>query len=343
MKKYNLFFALGAVTLIGFVLRMYNLDGPCLNDDETFTMRMAASNISYIMTVAWTVEPNPPLYYLIAHYIGAVTLCAVRFPAAIFGTLAIVATYFVGEEYRGEWLGILSSGTMAISYNMIYFSQFGRAYTLAMLSLAIAATAFLKLCRTDKTIWYMLFVIFCAISMWSHAYTTVPIGLMCIFLLYHNARKISGWIVLLAFWCFPYALYLNINRPPGEWGGSIIDVVIALPFDLLWIPGIVLLPIIIWTLIKNAGAVVTKPRVYLTAVGLITALSVVVVSLLTPVFPRYAIPVAPLLLVSGLIPVADYIHGLEAREQQVSVAAVWFFVVFACSYTPLIAWYNGCV
>jgi len=346
VKRWYVPAAVVALTIIAFFLRLYHLDAQCLTWDEQFTKNLAVTNASYIIAFTFTRDPNPPLYYFAAKlsgmFFGEFSTYALRFPAAIFGALSVPVVYLIGKEYRNEILGLMMAFTATVSYQMIFYGQFARAYTLVFLLFAVATYAYLKIHSVEnRKWWYLLFVVSATAALWSHAYAFVPVGLLCLYLLWKDWKLFRWFFALLCLWCLPFLYYVTVisNRSQEHFGGEWWQVAYMLPLEILWIPGFVIIPMCILALYKSRTDIFNDSRVYLGYVAMFTVVSTVVISFVNPIFPRYALLVAPVIMMIGLSKVAEWIDRQPDIEKKVACALVYGFVIVACSYTPLIAWY----
>lgn len=336
--------AIAGLTAFAFLLRIYHIDAQCMTWDENFTKNLAITNASHIISFSFTVDPNPPLYYLVAHVFGNLygfTPFIMRLPAAIFGTLAVPVVYLIGKEYRDEILGLLMAATVTISYQMIFYGQFARAYSTVFFFFAIATYAFLKMFRDEKVSWCLLFTVAASLAMWSHAYAAAPLGLMWLYILWKKGKSILVEFVLFLLWCSPFLYYVNVlsQRSNEHFGGAWWQVAYMLPLELFWIPSIFVIPLFIRQLCRNRESAFNKPEIFLGFVAAVTMASAIIISFVNPIFPRYALLIAPIVLAIGLSPIIAYIENLKTVEQKYAAGAVFIFIIFACSYTPLLAWY----
>jgi len=120
LRDYWPLIPLASLTLLGLILRLYQLDWQCLMVDETVTLMIAAKTTSEIFVWSMQVDCNPPLYYLLAHWstllFGIISDFAIRFPSVILGTLAIPISYLVGKEIRNTTLGLLSATIISFMF-----------------------------------------------------------------------------------------------------------------------------------------------------------------------------------------------------------------------------------
>ena len=119
---------LAGLTLLAFALRFYRLGTWGFDSDEVFMQR---DSIALRPT-------NPrPLMYLLNHYLIAplapLDELGLRLLPAICGVLAIPAFYAIARRLVGPRAGLIGAFFIATSGLMVYYSQFGRYWTLVFL------------------------------------------------------------------------------------------------------------------------------------------------------------------------------------------------------------------
>ena len=113
-----------------------------------------------------------PAYFYFMHYwvewFGT-SAFALRFPAVIFGALAAVALFLLGNELFGSLSGVVAALLMALTPEQIYFSQQARMYSLLAL-LAICSTYFLILLRkrSQNTWLYFAYAVVSIAGVYTH-------------------------------------------------------------------------------------------------------------------------------------------------------------------------------
>ncbi|HEX7587172.1 MAG TPA: glycosyltransferase family 39 protein, partial [Anaerolineae bacterium] len=99
MKK--TWFAILAITLIAFLLRVYRLDFVSLRGDEAFTVIFVQRTWDGLWKGIRTIEPNPPLMYLVLRVwialVGAGEFVT-RYFSAFFGVLCVPLLYRLARE-----------------------------------------------------------------------------------------------------------------------------------------------------------------------------------------------------------------------------------------------------
>jgi mannosyltransferase len=130
-------FALAVILTIGFVLRIYQLDGTSLWFDEAFSLKTAQFSTAELV-LRTSHDTQPPLYYVMLKvWISAFgeTPMAMRAMSVAWGMLAIVGTFlFVYEAYGclppnvAMRAALLCTAFVALSPFQILWSQMARMY-----------------------------------------------------------------------------------------------------------------------------------------------------------------------------------------------------------------------
>jgi 4-amino-4-deoxy-L-arabinose transferase-like glycosyltransferase len=131
----------GAATVMGLFLRMFDLGARALSSVEVYTWDFAHHPVSFIVGRLTHIETNPPLYYLIAHFVMQIgdSEFLLRLPSALAGTLAIPLVYVLGRLGGAPRSGIIGAGLLALSALAIDYSREARTYPLLQDACLIAA------------------------------------------------------------------------------------------------------------------------------------------------------------------------------------------------------------
>ncbi len=149
------------ITLLGAFLRFYNLGKKSLWFDElaqvtiskTIIHDLSLPQMGFLQGMWW--ELSPPLDYFITHFmfVFGSSEWILRFPAAIFGVLSILAIFFLAKEFFGAPVGVISAFLLSISPMHIWYSQEVRVYSLFMF-LTILSFLFLSQITKNDNTWY---------------------------------------------------------------------------------------------------------------------------------------------------------------------------------------------
>lgn len=339
--------ALAAITLLGFLLRLHNLDWQCLKVDELVTRWAAMQTTESIITWSLSVDYNPPLYYLLAHWssliFGEVTRFSLRFPALICGTLAITAAYFIGKEIKGNTLGLLLASLISFMFPFYYYSQDARAYPLVILCFICLSYFWIKLYKGSLTLESIAgFSIFAALCLWSHYYSAAPIIILGFFLLRKYKSNLLFVIIPTVLFVSPMIWLFDLNQFATRTDHSIFDVFWLTPQwmstlllnELFCWSWILVVPLVVYALIKYKSGL----NRILAFTGIITALLLIPIAQITATLPRYAILVSPLLLLVAMYPVSDIIDNQKSISKKIAIFSLVIFIFFLFNYQSIVMW-----
>jgi mannosyltransferase len=133
MRNRAWLWALVAVLLVGFSLRVLRLGAQSLWYDETVSVFLAGRSIPEL--IAHTAgDIHPPGYYLLLHVwtrLAGHSEFAAAFASVWFGVLLVALAYRLGASVFGRGAGLLAALLVALSPYNLWYSQEVRMYTLA--------------------------------------------------------------------------------------------------------------------------------------------------------------------------------------------------------------------
>jgi len=174
-----------SLTIIGFILRFYNLGFNSLWLDEASTHTFAVMSIPEIWQATMGGEFNPPLFYWIEHVMLAFgnNEFVLRFFPALFGLLTIPLVYLAGKEFIDRNVGIIAAAACTFSPFLIFYSQEARAYSMMLFFVAAALVFYFRAQKTNDLKNWALFGAFSALAFWSHFYAFVIISSLILYAL----------------------------------------------------------------------------------------------------------------------------------------------------------------
>jgi uncharacterized membrane protein len=277
-KRYTIL--LSILIFIGILFRFYHLGYNSLWYDEAFTLFAANHSLAGIWDIASNTtitnislqfDPNnPPLFYFIEHFMlmfGKGEF-VVRFIPALLGVLTIPVFYYIGKEFEDHDVGIIMAALLTFSPFHVYYSQEARAYSAMPFFFSLALFFFLFSLRTNKIYSWILFGFFSGLTLWTHYYTLIPLGILFTFSFFWGIRRTRNGekqphryllslfsFVLVSLPLVPLILNLYNKRtstPPLPWGVKGFDIIfqtfnalseyhrsISILFSILFIIGIV--------------------------------------------------------------------------------------------------------
>jgi len=185
-----------SLTLIGAVLRFYNLGFNSLWLDEASTLNFAVKSLPEIWQATTGGEFNPPLFYWTEHImlVFGNSEVVLRFIPALLGVLTIPLIYLVGKEFMDRNTGIIAAAAFAFSPFLIYYSQDARAYSMMLFFVTFAMVFYFRALKSNDLTNWALFGVLSALAFWTHFYALVIIGALILYALYELLPKIKNSI-----------------------------------------------------------------------------------------------------------------------------------------------------
>jgi mannosyltransferase len=183
-----------SLTLVGAILRFYNLGYNSLWLDEASTLTIAVKSIPDIWQATTGGEFNPPLFYWTEHVmlIFGNSEVVLRVVPALLGVLTIPLIYLVGKEFMDRNTGIIAAAAFAFSPFLIFYSQEARAYSMMLFFVTASMVFYFRALKSNGLSDWALFGILSALAFWSHFYALVIIGALFLYALYELYPKIRN-------------------------------------------------------------------------------------------------------------------------------------------------------
>jgi 4-amino-4-deoxy-L-arabinose transferase-like glycosyltransferase/tetratricopeptide (TPR) repeat protein len=162
------------ICILGAIIRFYKLSELILYWDEPYhTVAIAAKPLSFNLTHDY----GSMLYQILVHFLlplGKLEFFS-RLPAAVFGILIILGTYFVGKLFFGKREGIIAAIFVCFSPYLLNYSQYARAYTAFTFFFLLSLYFFFRAIKENKSKYWALYIIFTVISIYTHLITLVAV------------------------------------------------------------------------------------------------------------------------------------------------------------------------
>lgn len=142
------------ILLIAFGLRVYDLDGQSIWNDEGLSIYRASQSVSHILANTITIDgvdtrdTNPPLYFLALHawrLIGGDSVFALRLLAVMISLLNVPLIYQIGTRVFNRLTGLGAAFLLAISPFHVWMSQEMRNYSLLLFFNMLSFYALIRL------------------------------------------------------------------------------------------------------------------------------------------------------------------------------------------------------
>jgi len=179
-KKEKTLISLIIIVVLGITLRGYNLGARSIHFDEMNSLIWSGAVTEYTADLpdGWDLIKDPiynvfPLYYWILQLwmrLVSPSEIMLRIISVIFGVALIPVVYLIASELFSKKVGLLSAFFAATSPFFIYYSQFGKAYSLMFFTTSLSLYFFLTALKYDKNRFWVGYSFVLVLSILSHYY-----------------------------------------------------------------------------------------------------------------------------------------------------------------------------
>ncbi len=220
------------ITVLGGILRFYNIGIRSLWLDEAITVNLAWSSIRDIVLNRASTGIHPPLYFIFIHFwisLFGDSEIALRSFSAIFSTISIPLIYLFANKVFDQVTAIISSLLFALSPFQLYYSQEARMYPLltffSILSIYLIYIWSINECRSEKKT--LLGIVFINIlSLYTHIYSVFLVLLQNLYILWVKFREretLKRWMIyqlIIAMAFLPWMYVILKSRTPEVYQGK---------------------------------------------------------------------------------------------------------------------------
>jgi len=202
------------ILAVAAVIRLWNLTGPDILEDDTHYSMRAVGYFDYIGStntqtspVVWFPEPQwwqhlsfhdaPPLVFAVQWFFFQIfgdNVFGARIPFVLAGLFAIWGMFLLGREATGkDWVGLVGAGALAVMNYHVWLSRTGLLDGFVLLWVIYALYFFLRARNNPK--YYALWGMFCGLGMLTK-YTFLFMGPLFLLLLLTTRRNAwrSKWL-----------------------------------------------------------------------------------------------------------------------------------------------------
>lgn len=182
MKKN--YYLLGLILLLGFLLRVHQLGKESIWLDEGVSIDISLQEPTQIIKMIWLgTDVHPPLYYVLLHFwreLVGISEFSIRFLSLIFGVAGIFFIYKMGTLLCDPKVGFYSALLMALSTFHLEYSQEARNYSLLVILSLLSCYYYFKLLFFEDTKRSkLLYILFTASLLYTHAYALFVLLVQC--------------------------------------------------------------------------------------------------------------------------------------------------------------------
>lgn len=342
-------------TIVGCILRFYNLGFNSLWLDEASTYEFAKNSLWGIWDITANGEFNPPLFHWIESWmlVFGNSEFILRFFPAVCGVLSIPVVYLVGKEFIDRNVGIILAAAFSLSPFLIFYSQEARAFSTMLLFIACAMVFYFRGLRTGKIGNWVMFGVFAALSYWTHFYSMVIIVGLIIYAIVVSLSKIrenyKSLIVAIGVFsiiCAPiiyvtFSLFAKRTAAAPTYGIQGIGIIIQ---TFIQISGfsetaMMLLGVLFILGIAHLYLFDKKKSLFLVAMTILTFIVSYFLSFMLPMMPKYLIFLSIIFFI-GIAFSYKILYMLTGSKLVVYGLMIFLLLVNASFYTQYYAGYT---
>jgi len=222
------YLAIAGVALLALVIRAYRIDAESVWYDEAFTVYSSAATPGEMLRILVEDFNHPPLHSLLVHWwfgLFGVGVVQARALSAVFGTLAVIALYWLGALLFDRRTAVIGALLLAISQLSVMYSQEARSYSMLLFLYIVTTACFVKAFGSGNLRDLALFVVAAALLLNTHYYAAFGVAALFVYAFWFRKRspiRSSWWVaalVLMALayvpWMFSGVIQAALRNPRG--------------------------------------------------------------------------------------------------------------------------------
>jgi mannosyltransferase len=188
------------IILLGFGLRVYQLEAQSLWWDEIFTAARSAMTVGELIEDLFTARVHLPFYFILLQGWTEIGRSAfiLRYFSVAAGVLTIPLIYVTGKRLNGRSVGLLAAFLLAIAPFHIWFSQEARMYSFLALN-ALAANFFLLRLLHQESRWdWVAYAVALTFTLYTHYLAVLILIAHYVFFSLHYRRdpaRFKRWFI----------------------------------------------------------------------------------------------------------------------------------------------------
>ena len=185
---------------IGTLLRFFAIGQRDFWFDEAFSYHIAQLPVKDLIAASLT-DNNPPLYYLLLHYILKISdnEIALRLPSLILNIFAIYLIYSLFKTQINKKVATIAASLFSLSPLAIYTATEARPHGPAVIFTLLISMAFFMLIKKSNIKYSIIFIFLAIIGIFVHFYTLLLFLPFTFIVVFGKSRiKILRWLLILA-------------------------------------------------------------------------------------------------------------------------------------------------
>ncbi len=219
----------------GLVLRFFMIIQRDFWFDEAFTFYIANLPLKTMFQAILT-DNNPPLYYLIIHFLLKISTSYIfiRLPSLIFNLAAIFVFFVFLKKYFNSKVASITGSLMAVSPLSIYIGTEARLHSLAMLFVVTGISLFFLLLKKADIKTILFFILISILGLYTQYYFAllfVPMSSIVIFK--RSALTVKRWLLIVLLVSLTAVPWIYLSTFTTHSGCSCPNTIFTLPAVLV--------------------------------------------------------------------------------------------------------------
>jgi mannosyltransferase len=188
--------AVGLLALLAAVLRFGTLDRQSFWSDEAITVVLVRMDVLEMLRTTAETEATPPVYYVLAwgwtRIFGDGEI-GLRSLSALAGTATVPVAYAAGSNFFGRRAAVAAAALVAVSPILVWYSQEGRAYALAVLLCAASFASFGRVLRGPSAPALAVWTATSLLALGTHYFAVFVVATEALWLLVFLRSRATVW------------------------------------------------------------------------------------------------------------------------------------------------------
>jgi mannosyltransferase len=163
----------GAITLLGAALRLYQIGTQSLWFDELLSVTISRLNLASVITSPASIDP--PLYYILLHFwlnLGHDD-SIVRLLSALPEIMAIPAMYALGRKLINAQVALVAAFIFALAPLQVFYAQEARMYAILILFSILSIWTYVRAVESNQKRDWALWVLTSALALYTHTFAVL--------------------------------------------------------------------------------------------------------------------------------------------------------------------------
>lgn len=203
--------------LLGFGLRIYQIDSVPLRGDEAFTAQnWAMQPVGDSLSQFAAIDPQPPLAYTLFRgwsLLIGVSELSLRLLPALINTLGIAALYAIGRYLFGPGAGLLAALIWALHPDQIWHAQDARNYAIWSGLSAVGLATALRALRSNKLSHWAHYLLAATLAIFTYYLELFVLAVFGLYALIVHRRQWRAWLSVFGILALVFGLWLIIFIP----------------------------------------------------------------------------------------------------------------------------------